>query len=313
MIFFSTIFILLITSSFSLKEAKNFLIEFVKSTTNGTTIDILSEDCLGNFFDYHFYLIKKNFKENNFNSISISLENIAIDLILNCPTNGLFSIFNETEFIDIFSMKLMDKTRIIMKIFNLLTNAYSLYNNNSLTGEKLGNTCGKILNLFKDNYTESNLLESDNNNTFLDTINEYFDIIGGIFMGMKKEDDGNESKCYDDILKGKTEIMENIQKSLEKMDKNKGFGDTMKDIIFKLIGVKGLFIDCNLLGLAAKIISKLSSLKEMTEIFSKTMEKSNLYMLYIGEIFEQFKNNNMLEVGKYIGKIISNIFDFYVK
>lgn len=311
--FLLIIFILLIISSFSLKEAKNFLIEFAKVATNGETIDILPEDCLGNFFDYHFLLIKKNFKENNFENISKSLENIAIDLFLNCPTNGLFSIFNKTEFIDIFSLKLMDKTRILMKIFNLLTNVYSQYNNNSLTGELLGNTFGKIFNLFKENYTELNEIDLENNNTLLDSVNEYFDVIGGIFIGMKEKDDGNVSKCYNDIIKGKNEIIEKIQKSLDKMDNNKGFGDTLKEILFKLIGVEGLFIDCNLLGLGAKIISKFTSVKQMTELFSKIIEKSSLYMLYIGQIFEQFKENNMLEVGKNIGKIISNIFDFYVK
>ena len=301
----------------SFKEAKDFLTEFIKTTSDDKIHFDIPEQCLGRFFNYHFLLLKKNFKENNFEKLSINVENMAIDILINCPNSELIKILNETDFDDFSSIPTKFKTKIYMKLLNLGTTLYTNYNNNTLTGALLGKKFGELINLFRVNYTNINELESETNlmknDSFSDIMNKYFDIIGSIFIGMKEKDDGSESKCYKDIIKGKAKIMKNIQDSFKKADKNKAISSIITKIIFNLITVEGLVVDCNLLKLGSRIISKVTSLKEMKDLLSKIMETPDIYIEYLGKIFDNFKDNNMNEVGKYIGKIISNIFDFHVK
>lgn len=311
-------FLILINIINCFKEAKDFLYEFIKTTTNDINSINLSEQCMGKSFDYHFLLLKKNYKENNFEKLSINLENLAIDIFINCPNFELKKIFNNTEFEGFGELPAKYKSKIYIKSVNFGTTLYMQYKNNTLTGTSLGKVCGQFINLFKNNYTYLNELEIENknisqNNSVLDSINEYFDIIGGIFIGMKENDDGSESKCYNDILKGKTKIMNNIENSLKKVDGNKEIGDIFKNIIFNLITVEGLFVDCNLLSFASNIISVITSSSEMSKLLAKITNNSSQYILFIGKIAENIKDNNRKEAGKYIGKIISEIFSFHVK
>ena len=306
-------FFILINIINCFKEAKDFLIEFIKVVSKNKVTIELSEKCLGNFFEYHYLLLKKNYRENNFKCLSKNIENMIIDVFINCPNYELINLFNETELDDFGSLPDIYNPSLYFKIFNLGSTAFSQYNNNSLTGTSLGHISGEFINLFKNKSLDE--LASNNNsteNTLLKHLEEYFEIIGGFFIGMKEKDDGNESICYNDIIQGKDEIIKNIQKSWEKVDKNKSFGSIMKEILFKLITVKGLFVDCNILGFGSSIISKFN-MKEMANLLEKVVTNSTLYLSYISQIIENFKNNNMLEAGKYGGKIISDIFGFYVK
>ena len=313
-------FFLFLNTSICLQAAKDAFIEFIKTTKNGKVLD-LSEQCLGKLFDYHFLLLKKNYKNNNCKELSRNLENIGIDIFINCPKKELMSILNETEFESFLNLPFKSKTKITLKIFSLGSTIYSEYINNNLTGVSIGQTFGKIFNLFNMNFSELNELEPESDKTLneagsiLDNINveDYFELIGGLFYGMKENDDGKESECYNDIIKGKNKIMDNIDKGLKKMDEGKGIGETITSILFNLITVEGLVVDCNLLSLGSSVISKFTSIKEMIELFQKTIKSSTLYLLYSGQIYDNFRKKNMKEVGKYIGKIISNIFDFHVK
>ena len=130
---------------------------------------------------------------------------------------------------------------------------------------------------------------------------------------MKEKDDGSESKCYNDILKGKNKIMNHIKEGFKNMDKDKGIGQMISTILFNLITVEGLVVDCNLLSFGSNILSKLTSIKDLTELFNSMNLNSSLYISYITKMADSFRNNNMKDVGKYIGKILSSIFDFHVK
>ena len=130
---------------------------------------------------------------------------------------------------------------------------------------------------------------------------------------MKEKDDGNESKCYNDIIKEKSKIIEHIKDGIKNMDKDKGIGKMVTKILFNLITVEGLVVDCNLLSFGSNIISKVTSIKDMTELFNSVMKNNMLYLLYLEQIVDSFKKNDMKNLGKYIGKILSNLFDFHVK
>lgn len=86
-------FFLFLNTSICLQAAKDAFIEFIKTTKNGKVLD-LSEQCLGKLFDYHFLLLKKNYKNNNCKELSRNLENIGIDIFINCPKKELMSILN---------------------------------------------------------------------------------------------------------------------------------------------------------------------------------------------------------------------------
>ena len=166
------------------------------------------------------------------------------------------------------------------KIFFLVTKIYSKYINDTLDGESLGRIFGDIINMFRDNITETNELQTEKKSV-VDDVNQYFDILEGIFIGMKEKDDGSESKCYKDVLKGKTKILSHIEDGIKKVDKEKTISEIISSTIFSLISVEGLVSDCNLLIFGARIISKIASIKDINNLFDSN--KAN-YKLYIGGI-----------------------------
>ena len=310
--------ILLFYQANTYKEARDFLIELVKTTKNGKILKNLSEQCLGKFFDYRCLLLKKSYKQNDFVNAAKNLENVVIDTFLNCPTDDLLSIFDD-NFFDYYSSDSEFDKKIYSKLIGigriLLSDVYA---NKNINGASLGRTVGKIFNLLKANYTEQKELNSDDTSvspgSLLDIKEEdYFEFIAGIFAGMKEKEDEKESECYKDILKGKSKIMKKINDGMKKLDEGKGFGETLTGILFGLVTVEGLVVDCNLLNLGSNIFNKVTSFKGMTELLMNIMSDSGVYLLYGGLIYDNFLKKNLKECGKYIGKIISKIFDFHVK
>ena len=215
-IFLLIIFFIFIDNSFSLKEAKEILVEFLKVTKNDKVIDNLSEKCLGPIFDYHFLLMQKGFIENDFHKTSKYLENMGLDILANCPFNELILIFTKTEY-EIFSpLALKYKYKIYSKLLSLGTLLYLQYINGTLTPKYIGEILGKVVNLFKFDYetlyelqTESDEDEDDNKDIdlIIDNMNNHLaEFFSGIFIGMKKIDNGKESLCYKDILKNKNKL-----------------------------------------------------------------------------------------------------------
>ena len=310
--------ILLFYQANSYKEARDFLIELVKTTKNGKILKNLSEQCLGKFFDYRCLLLKKSYKQNDFVNAAKNLENVVIDTFLNCPTDDLLSIFDD-NFIDYYSSDSEFDKKIYSKLIGIGRILLSdVYTNKNINGASLGRTVGKIFNLLKANYTEQKELNSDDTSispsSLLDIKEEdYFEFIAGIFAGMKEKEDEKESECYKDILKGKSKIMKKINDGMKKLDEGKGFGETLTGIIFGLVTVEGLVVDCNLLNLGSNIFNKVTSFKGMTELLMNIMSDSGVYLLYGGLIYDNFLKKNLKECGKYIGKIISKVFDFHVK
>ena len=299
------------------KEARDFLIELVKTINNGKVLKNLSEQCLGKYFDYRYLLLKKRYKEDDFANAAKNIENIVIDSLINCPLEDLLAVL-EKNLLDNspdsgLDSKLYSKALSIGRI--LLSD---IYNNKNITGVSLGRTVGRILNLFKANYTEPKELYSNDTSispgSLLDIKeDDYFEFIAGIFAGMKEKDDEKESECYKDILKGKSKIMKQINDGMKKLDEGKGFGETMTGILFGLVTVDGLVVDCNLLNLGSNIFNKVTSFNDMTELFMNLMMNSDEYLSYGGEVYDNFLKKNLKECGKNIGKIISKLFDFHVK
>ena len=305
------------------QEAKNALIEFIKTIKNGLVIN-LSEQCLGKVFDYHYLLLSKNLKEENFQKFSKNLENIGLDIIINCPGREILSILNETKIQDLKTLPFQKKFNLATKIFKVGFSLYSEYYNNSLTGVTIGQALGKIVIILQKK-NEINEFETetekekeelmDESSSFLNKIKpeDYLELIGGLFNGMKEKENEGESECYKDIIKGQNKILEHIDNGMKEMEKGKGIGKTITSIIFNLVTVEGLVVDCNLLSLGSSVISKLTSIKEATDLVNKIIKNSTLYLLYVGQIVDSYKKGKMKETGKYIGKILSDVFDFHVK
>ena len=130
---------------------------------------------------------------------------------------------------------------------------------------------------------------------------------------MKKEDDFGESRCYKDVLKSKDEIMKHIRKGMKGVEEGKGVGKMIRTVLFNLMTVQGLVIDCNLLTLGGSVITKLSSLKEIMVLYDKIIKNIGDYITIIKNIIESYINYNLKNIGIHLGNLISSIFDFYVK
>ncbi len=324
-IFYIFVTFLLININCS-QAAKDALIEFIKTIKNGQMF-ISSENCLGKLFDYHFYKLIKNFKTGDFKQITKNLENIGLDIIVNCPGKEFVAVFNDTKIADISTLPFKYKIDIITKIFKLGVNVYLEYKNNTLTGATIGQALGKVLNMLTKNNIEASQIESGTENetengslldeasSFLSNIKpeDYLELIGGLFNGMKEKDNEKESECYKDIIKGQNKILEHINNGMKEIEKGKAIGKTITSIIFNLVTVEGLVVDCNLLSLGSNVLSKLTSIKEATNLVKKIVDNSIVYLLYVGQLYDSFQKKNLKETGKYVGKIISDIFDFHVK
>ena len=321
-IFLLIIFLIFIEYSFPLKEAKEILIEFLKVTKNDKIIDNISEKCLGATFDYHFLLMQKNIIENNIEKTSKYLENMGLDILVNCPFNELFEIFTETEY-EIFSpLALKYKYKIYLKLLSLGSSLYLQYNNRTLTPKYIGGILGKIVNLCKFDYEalyelETDLDEDDNSSKDIDLIidninNHLTELFSGIFRGMKKADDGMGSLCYKDILKNKNKLWTIVESAIKKMREGESLSQAIKSLGFKLVTIEGITVDCNLLNLGNSVLSKITSMKEFIKFFNKIFQNSQLYIEIIEQIITNFKNKKIKEAGIYLGKIISSIIGFNV-
>ena len=321
-IFYLIIFLFLFNNSYHLNQPKDIFISFLKEIKKDDIIDNLSDQCLGNLFNYFFFSFKKSYKENNFENLSKNLENMVLDTFINCPIKELFSFFKSTEY-EIFSpLGFKYKSKIYTKILTLNSILYLHYKNKTLNSTYIGSTCGKIFNLFKFDYSELYDLEvdadDDNDNDEIDSIlekinNEIFNFIEGVFIGMKKRDDGRESECFNDIIKGKRKILNYIEKGLKKMDTGIGFLEAIKSSLFNLVTVDGLTVDCNLLRLGNNILNKVNSFKKMKKLFFTIIRNSKIYFEKVKQFYEKIRNKKTKEAGKLIGNIISDIFDFNIK
>ena len=315
-LFFFFIFIIyLFSSTLCLKEAKVFFIEFLKTITNENVTEKIAEQCLDDYFDYSVLILQKNIIENDFESLSRNYENLMIDIFLNCQNIVPLFKKKEIKFINKTSYDNIFSPNFLKTLVNIYSNALKEYQNPNKTSTSLGRAAGKIFNLLifdSDSINENDNIISNKSQSEMNN-EDYLEFVGGMFNGMKKIEDNKESECYKDIIKGKEEILENLEFGRKELEKGESLMSTITKTILALMGVDGLIIDCNLLSLTGKIISKFTSIKEFSELSNRIIDNSANFILYIGKMFENFSNGNYKETGKYFGKIISNIFDFYVK
>ena len=308
------ILIFSINITFCSIEGKNFYKEFIRVTKTEDTSKEFSEQCFGKLFDYYMLVFKMSYYQNDIITLLSSVENMIIDsVILNCPIKGFLSLikelqesFNSTDF----------KTSLYLKGFKLGKLIISEYLNPEKSGASLGRTFGKMVNLFRVNFTEEEETKSEesaSSDKKLLNIEDYFEFFEGLFIGMKKEDDLGESLCYKDVMQGKKEILEHVKKGMKGVEEGKGFGKAIKTILFNLMTVDGLVLDCNLLTLGGNVIGKFTSTKEMVLLYDKLITNADKYIIYIKNIFSSYKKNDLNEAGVNLGKIISSLFDFYVK
>ena len=250
------------------------------------------------------------------------LENMGLDILVNCPFNELFEIFTETEY-EIFSpLALKYKYKIYLKLLSLGSSLYLQYNNRTLTPKYIGGILGKIVNLCKFDYEalyelETDLDEDDNSSKdielIIDNINNHLtELFSGIFRGMKKVDDRKGSLCYKDILKNKNKLWTIVESAIKKMREGESLSQAIKSLGFKLVTIEGITVDCNLLNLGNSVLSKITSMKEFIKFFNKIFQNSQLYIEIIEQIITNFKNKKIKEAGIYLGKIISSIIGFNV-
>ena len=310
---FPLLLILIFNNAFCSISGREFYQEFLRTTFKDEVKDDLSEQCFGNLFDYYLLVFKMSYHQNDFVTLITSFENIFYDSVfLNCRVKALKNILENIN-VNLTSSQitslLYSNAFKLGKIF-----FYDLFSKN-ITGASLGRVVGKIYNIFRKNYTETE--EEETLDEIEDkkplNIEDYFGLIEGLFLGMKKEEDGKESLCYKDVMKGKDEIMNHIKKGMKGVEEGKAVGKMIRTILFNLMTVEGLVLDCNLLTLGGSVIAKLTSMKELMVLGDKILKNLGDYIHIFQKIFNSFIAYDLKNLGIYIGKLISAIFDFYVK
>ena len=299
-------------NAFCSKDGQDFFREFLRITNIKDENMTFSDQCFGKLFDYYFLVLKISYYQNDIVTLLSSFENIILDsIILNCPLKALNPVLKDLN-LNFTSQEF--KSTLYSKSFKLGQILFYEYANPNKTGASLGRTFGKIINLFRTNFVEPEETTKGVPSRKPFDIEDYFGFFEGLFLGMKKDDDDTkESLCYKDVLKGKDEIMKHVQKGMKGVEEGKGVGKMIKTILFNLMTVEGLVIDCNLLTLGGSVISKLSSAKELMVLYDKILKNLGDYIVIFKNIFESYKNNDLKNIGIHCGKLISSIFDFHVK
>lgn len=302
-----------------LPNIREFLVEFLNAANSKekSITQSLSKNCLGKLSEYYIESIIKSYRENNFDNLIKNVENLGIDIFLNCPSESVFDVF--MDFDDSLITDFTSAIKSPKKIKSLITLLYSLYFD-ELSPSSLGKAFGDTINLFKksDSQIEDSAEKMDKIDYsklpfFSDLKKEYaFEFLLGMLNGLKKEDDGKDSDCYKDIIKGKDKIYKYIVDAYDSMDKGKDFSKAFGNIIFNLITVEGFVSDCNLLDFGS-LIAKVSSAEKLKELWKKSKNQSQFYLYNSKELVKNMQNGDYKEAGKYFGKIFGKIFDFSVK
>ena len=287
---------------------KDFYNEFLKVTKKIDADKNIPDQCFGRLFEYYLLVIKMSFYQNDFISFYTSLENILYDsILLNCPIKSMTELFEDLH----FNTSAPDVgTQIYKKLFKIVIIFFDEFSAKEMTPEILGRITGKLFNLFRKNYSEEDDKKNQPKKPF--KIEDYYGLIEGLFSGMKKEDAGKESRCYKYVIKGKKEIQRFIEKGMKGIENGKPVGKMVKTVIFNLMTVEGLILDCNLMTLGGSVIAKLSSKKELELLGDKFAKEVVDYVELFKKAFFGYRDGDLRAIGLNIGKFISSLLDFYV-
>ena len=309
-----SLILLLLTFNYVFNEpskhpGKDFYNEFLKVTKKVDADKNISDQCFGRLFEYYLLVIKMSVYQNDFITFYSSFENILYDcILLNCPMKSMTELFEDLH----FNTSAPDvSTQIYKKIIKIAIIFFEEFSNKEITPEILGRTIGKLFNLFRKNYAE----EDDNKKNQPKKpfkIEDYYGLIEGLFSGMKKEDAGKDSSCYKYVLKGKKEIQRFIEKGMKGIENGKPVGKMVKTVIFNLMTVEGLILDCNLMTLGGSVIAKFSSQKELELLLDQFTKEIVNYIELFKNAFFGYRDGDLRAIGLNIGKFISSILDFYV-
>lgn len=309
-----SLFLLILTFNYVFNESnthpgKEFYNEFLKVTKKLDADKVISDQCFGRLFEYYLLVIKMSFYQNDFMTFYTSLENILYDSIfLNCPIKSMTELFEDLH----FDTSAPDVgTQIYKKLFKIVMILFDEFSAKEITPEILGRTTGKIFNLFRKDFSkEDNEKKNQPKKPF--NLEDYYGLIEGLFSGMKKEDAGQESRCYKYIIKGKKEIEKFIEKGMKGIENGKPVKKMIKTVIFNLMTVEGMLLDCNLMALGGSVITKLSSKKELELLGDKFAKEVVDYIEYFKNAFFGYREGDLRKIGLNVGKFISSLLDFYV-
>ena len=296
-----------IFSESSSHPGKEFYNEFLRVTNKENVGKGLSEQCFGRLFEYYFLIFKMSFYQEDFVTFYTSIENIIYDsLLLNCPLKSMEVLFDDLY----FNSSAPDAgSQIYKKIFKISSILFEEFSGKNMNPISLGKATGRIYNLFRKNYVDP---EEQNHQRKPFNFDDYFGLIEGLFSGMKKEDSGKESTCYKYVIKGKKEINRFIEKGIKGVENGKPVGKMVRTVIFNLMTVEGLVLDCNLATLGGSVLAKLSSTKGVQKLGEKFADNIVEYMTYLKYVFFGYRDGNLREIGLNSGKLISSLLDFYV-
>ena len=292
----------------SAHPGKEFYNEFLKVTKKVDTDKGISDQCFGRLFYYYLLVLKMSFYQNDFTTFYTSLENILYDsILLNCPIKSMTELFEDLH----FNTSAPDVGKqIYKKLFKIVMIFFEEFSAKEITPEILGRTTGKLFNLFRKNFVEEEDKKSQPTKPF--NFEDYYGLIEGLFSGMKKEDAGKESSCYKYIIKGKKDIQKFIEKGMKGIENGKPVGKMVKTVIFNLMTVEGMILDCNLMTLGGSVIAKLSSKKELELLGDKFAKEVVDYIELFKNAFFGYREGDLRKIGLNIGKFISSLLDFYV-
>ena len=308
-----SLILLILTFNYTFSEpsshpGKDFYNEFLKVTKKVEADKSISDQCFGRLFEYYLLVCKMSYYQNDFTTFYTNLENILYDsIVLNCPIKSMTELFEDLHF-DTSDQNV--GTQIYKKLFKIVMILFDDFSAKEITPEILGRTTGKIFNLFRKNFSEEDDKKNQPRKPF--NFEDYYGLIEGLFSGMKKEDAGKESRCYKYIIKGKKEIERFIEKGIKGIENGKPVAKMVKTVIFNLMTVEGMLLDCNLMTLGGSVIAKLSSKKELELLGDKFAKEIVDYIELFKNAFFGYREGDLRKIGLNIGKFISSLLDFYV-
>ena len=149
--------------------------------------------------------------------------------------------------------------------------------------------------------------ETQVNNTL--NISKYFDEIVIVLKGMSQKNDTHI--CSDSFEHNKSDLITIIQSIIQDLNQNQNvdFTTVLIENAFSLLFIDNIFVKCRIIHII-EIINKFIKKELIKEIGKTVYEKSE----QISKSVQNIQNSESKETKLiYLGKIISLIFNFYVK
>ena len=139
-------------------------------------------------------------------------------------------------------------------------------------------------------------------------VDDVYAAVVGIFKGLAETE---AATCAGVLTKNKAQILEIVNAAIAEIKAGTAVETAIQNAALKLMGIDGLFSECNVLSMPA-IITKFTTEEGLVEVFQALIDNIHEVFTYGQKIPDAIKNKDYPTVGEALGHILAIALDFHV-